>query len=222
MCNHHWYGDAMSIFEIISIIVGIAILSSFGFSHDAFAGANSVICDGTIDGEIINSNVIVPSGKICDIVDSTINGDVTVEKNASLFVIYSPVINGNLKAQFAKSIHIQELRLYGNLIMINNEVVLIRDGTGIYGESIIKGNEFFGSDESSYYGNAKIVQNEVVYIADITLHQNISVINNDSVNGEGIYGEPVFVHGNSICTQNGELNDTSFVVLGKNNGCPVE
>jgi hypothetical protein len=207
--------------KIILLMAGFAIFISFGFGHEAFAGENFVICDGTIDGKIINSNVIVPSGKSCEIVDSTINGDVTVEKDATVYVSYSPIINGNFKAHEAKSIHLRELILRGNLIMINNEAVRIADGTGIYGESIIKGNEFFGSSEASYYGNSVIVQNEVVYIADIILHQNISVINNDSVNGEVVFGEPVFVKGNSVCAQNGELNDVSFVTLGKNNGCPV-
>ena len=208
--------------KIILLMAGFAIFISFGFSHEAFAGGNFVICDGTIDGKIINSNVIVPSGKSCEIVDSTINGDVTVEKDASLLVSYSPVINGNLKAQFAKSIHIQELKLYGNLIMINNEDVLIKDGTEIHGESIIQGNEFFGSDESSYYGHLAIVHNEVVYISDIYLHQNLSLINNDSISSGLHYDEHVVVYGNAVCAHNAEWNDIGFLIVEKNNGCPVE
>jgi len=206
----------------MSIIIGIVILGSFGLVHEVFAGENSIICDDTIDGKIINSNVIIPSGKNCDIIDSTINGDVTVEKEASVYASYSPVINGNFKAHGADSIHLRELKLYGNLIIINNDAVRIADGTEIHGDSIIKGNEFFGSDESSYYGNSQIVQNKIVFISDIYLHQNLSVINNDSVTSGLQYGENVVVYGNSICAQNGEWNDISFLVIGKNNHCPVE
>ena len=193
------------------------------FTIAMFSNANaeqSFICDSHIENQTIDAEVIIPSGETCEFYEITVNGNITVQRDASFIVLTSSTINGNISANHAAAINITELHLYGNISIADSYNVDIQQATVIFGNALFEKNEFVNLFEQAIFGNTIISQNNYVNVADIGIQGNLIMVKNNLVEANTDPDFYLSVNGNATCQQNEVINGV-INVLGRNNGCPL-
>jgi hypothetical protein len=69
--------------------------------------SSSQTCNGTFTGVTINANVVVPDYGACTLIDSTVNGSVTVKKKA-YFEAGNTHISGGIFALFSQTVYLHD------------------------------------------------------------------------------------------------------------------
>ena len=204
-----------SLFGLTSLVAILTLgLASPVFAEEPF------ICDSFIDNQTIDAEVIVPAGETCEFYEVTVNGNVTIQKDADFKISSSTTINGNLSANQANEINITELNMYGNISIVNSGNVDIQQATVIFGNVLFKGNNFVDLFEQAIFGNVIIAQNEGVDAADVGIHGNLLLLGNTLVNANTDSDFYLTVFENATCLQNEVFNGV-VNALAKNNGCPL-
>jgi len=204
--------------NVLFALTPLVALIMTGIPLSAFA-LEPFVCDAHIEDQTINTEVIVPEGEICEFSNVTVNGNVNVQNNAEFNILFQSEINGNLSVKDATSIDVTELHLDGNISIFNTENVRISQATTIFGNVILKGNDYIYLFEQAIFGNVIIAQNEEVDAADVGISGNILLLGNALVNtstDEDFY----LAADNATCIQNEVFNGVVFVA-GHNNGCPL-
>jgi hypothetical protein len=73
------------------------------------ARADNTSCTGSVFGQTINGNLVVPDGASCSIAHVSVTGNVLVGTGAILVVADNVTISGNLQANQCKTVFIQPL-----------------------------------------------------------------------------------------------------------------
>lgn len=201
------------------LLTSLAALFSIAMFSSAYA-EKTFICDSYIENQTIDAEVIVPSGETCEFYEITVNGNITVQKDANFTVLTSSTINGNISANQAAEIHITELHLYGNISITNSNNVDIQQATVIFGNAFFERNELVDLFEQAIFGNAVISQNNYVYVADIGIQGNLILVKNGLVEASSDPDFYLSIFGNATCQQNDVINGV-INALGRNNGCAL-
>ena len=199
--------------------ISLVALLMVGVLSNVYA-EKAFICDSHIENQTIDTEVLVPSGETCEFSEVTVNGNIIVQKKANFNVLVDSTINGNLSANHASEINITELKLYGNISILNSEIVHISQATVIFGDVLFSGNEFVDLFEQGIFGNAIISNNNRVDVADVGILGNLNLINNGQVNSDTDPDFYLSVFGHATCQQNDEINGV-INAIAKNNGCPL-
>jgi len=217
--NSQFQNILMTINKTQKLLAGtLALVFAMGLASPAFA-VSTFICDGLVEHQTIDANVVVPKGETCQLAGVEINGNVDVKKDAEFIIVESSDINGNISAKGAASIDIWELNLEGNLSALNGEDVSIQYATTIRGNVNIIGNGSVLLFEQSIFGNVKVIQNSEVDMADMGIGGNLDLLGNGLVlTGTDDFG--VFAAGNATCLNNDDITG-EFTAQGKNKGCPT-
>lgn len=202
------------------IISSLAIILILGVQTSVFAVV-PYICDSYVEGQTIDSDILVPPGETCEINNSTINGNVIVQKGASFLTDFSLAVYGDFNSNRASEISLGNVELYGDLTIGNGNQVSIYDGTNVHGSTVIHGNNSVGASEWSSEEDSVIANNVYVNLWVATFNHNLVIIQNESLDGWADPDGTVNVGGNAICVKNGDYGDIAFSVIGKNKDCPV-
>ena len=167
-------------------IAALAALGSlFGSVRAADAGSVTS-CTTTISDKIIDSDLVVPDGKTCDLENVTVTGNVYVEKHATFFTQFlssgSTVILGNVVATHCHFISAASLFVGGN---VQIEACNGASASGI-ASATISGNfacEFSpsgcGTSDSTISGNMQINKNgSFVTVRDNYVGGNLQCVGN--------------------------------------------
>ncbi len=139
------------------------------------AGAATTTCTGTITGQIIDGNVIVPAEATCELLGSQVNGSVTVLQGGSLLLMFttcSPNVPGCLVGS----------RVSGNVVATGARAVTIAF-TVVEGNLVVSNSGGVGLDRSSIDGTATLTGNGSVLFHDAIIGGNLVCTNNGSVRG---------------------------------------
>ena len=125
-------------------------------------------CNSTLDSVIVD-DLIVPMNAVCTISNSKINGNISVNENATL-IAYTVTVEGNIQAQYASNVEIHPGSYVGGNIQFE-------DGGSLYVSSVqIKGN----LEASDSWGMLTFMGNTIdgdIQVADntggITINNNI-------------------------------------------------
>jgi hypothetical protein len=167
----------------------------------AAASAGHTVCVGLLIGSF--ENVVVPPGATCDLVDSTVDGNVKALKDSRLAVV-NTTVGGNVKGDEASSVQVIQSTVGGNVKiteghdpLISSAVVqnsLILDGN----IEIEKGRFPFGDwlVEANAVRNIKVEKNEAgadllsfVQLNDVA--RNVHVLKNEGPGLKEVTGNTV-------------------------------
>ena len=201
-------------FAITAFLV-IGLTASPGLQN-AMAKSNFVICaDTTIDNQVVNSGILVPSGTNCIISESTINGDITIESESGLILEQSTVV-GKVVANNANAFAISDSTIFGDLLLNN-----VAGGSAASGENTIHGDAIVkkgGTFALTGTLNGNLVLNEAVYAVAGALINGKATITDTYVGAI----TSTTITGNAMCKgDNSLLFVSNITYLGKVKGCPV-
>lgn len=134
-------------------------------------------CTGEVSGQI-RANVVVPANEICDVIDATITGNVTVGRGADIYVD-SSTVNGNVIAQRDSYIEVFDSALNGS--------VRLNAAYGLYmwlsgAASTVTGNFTNSVDENG-------APSGFMYVADSDMRSDVSVMGGEAIFGDDLVGD---------------------------------
>jgi len=128
------------------------------------ASAATTTCVGKIESQTIDSNLVVPPSAKCFLVNTTVNGNISVTEGASIsFGIISEFpavlnhVSGNVVAYQAASVSLAFSTVGGNVVATDSGQVTL-DRVWTEGSGIFIGNESL-SFHSAVFGNNLVCAN---------------------------------------------------------------
>jgi hypothetical protein len=157
---HRLFFIATAVIALLGTTSGVAVASS--------ALAGSTTCTGTITSETIASNLVVPAGARCFLVNVEVDGNISVEADATLaFGIIAPYpqitnyVYGNVEGNQAASISLAFAFVDGNVTVDDSASVAI--------------------DRVFISQNARFDGNDFLFFHDVAVGKNLSCTNNGTV-----------------------------------------
>ena len=153
---------------MIGMLTSILLLAIVTPSAPLVSAAN-IECTSDIESGTFDDNVVVPEGETCGLYaltgDITINGNLTVEKGATLLIIgehygYSVTITGNIKADDAERVSINGVSVGGNIQVKNTQSGVDLSNSNVVGNVQISDNlHFYSVVTSNIGGNLQVMKN---------------------------------------------------------------
>lgn len=175
---HRLFFVATAVIALLGTTSGVAVASS--------ALAGSTTCTGTITSETIASNLVVPSGASCILVNVEVDGNISVEAGATLafgiLASYPHITNyvyGNVEGNQAASVSLAFAFVDGNVTVDDSASVAI--------------------DRVLISQNARFGGNDFLFFHDVGVGKNLSCTNNGSVQ---LFFVGVGGHASGQCAQN--------------------
>ena len=157
--------------------------------------AAAALCDTgpvTVIGATIKDNVVVKSGKMCNLEDVTIQGGVTVEPGGAFSAIESE-IRGSVSGTDVNSFLIYGGVVRGGVTVAGASLYLSIKFAEVRGSvALSEAATFSGINGSSVRGSVTMNDNPEIHVGGNTIGGHLACANNDSATN---YGDPSTVGG---------------------------
>jgi len=164
--------------KMVRVALLAATLAAAVVAGGASLARAAFVCTGDIKEVTIKSDVIVPAGAECNLIDSVVRGGLTLEPSADVFMVGGE-IRGSVVATGHKTLDLRRTEVRGSVTATGG----VDDTTGLLGV-LVRGDVVFS-------GNVQVV----VLVASSDVLGSVTVSDNTNILDPV---DPIFVENNTI------------------------